>query len=122
MGPAQRGVLLHLSIEENKVMLKTETQLAWGGGCPNSDLLIDRTLCLGAPLRRRENLNLHSSEVSCRVYSGGQRRVNKEQGENQRIGQLWPFAQTATGYGRGCDPISHGIDGRSHDNDDDDKR
>lgn len=29
MAPAQRGVLLHLSMEENKVMLRTETGVGW---------------------------------------------------------------------------------------------
>lgn len=80
-------------------MLRTETKVAWGGGCPNRNLWTEGALCSGAPLRRREKLSLLRSEVSCRVYSGCQRRANKERGKNQRIGQLWPFAQIATGYG-----------------------
>ena len=42
MVPAQRGVLLHLSVEENKVTLRTETKLAWGGDCPHSSRWIVR--------------------------------------------------------------------------------
>lgn len=56
MAPAQRGVLLHLSMGQHKVMFSAETKPAWGGGCPNSNVLIEGERCLGAPLKRREKI------------------------------------------------------------------
>lgn len=86
MAPGQRGVFLHLSMGQNKVMFSTETKPARGGGWPNSNVLIEGKWCSGAPLRRREK---KFNQLSSEFLAGYIQDVREDLGRSKGKAKNW---------------------------------
>lgn len=74
-------------------MFRAETELAWGGGCPNSNVLIEGKWCLDAPLRRRKK---KFNQLSSEFLAGYIQDVRKDSVRSKGRAKNWTAPATGT--------------------------